>query len=77
MTREWNTPIRDPWNPLIKQVLNAIDRHEQLYRQGGSGWHAVKAHELRRYISELKDWIHCQEATTSHDQPSTQQTFCP
>ena len=74
MTREWNTPIREPWNPLIKQVLNAIDRHELLYRQTGSGWHAAKAQELRWYISELKDWIHCQEATISPDQPKTRQT---
>jgi hypothetical protein len=51
-------------------VLNAIDRHELLYRQTGLGWHAAKAQELRWYISELKDWIHCEEATISHDQPS-------
>ena len=76
MTREWNTPIREPWNPLIKQALNAIDRHEQLYRQTGFGWHAAKAQDLRRYVAELKDWIHCEEATTFPCQPKMQQTSC-
>ena len=62
--REWDTPIREPWNPLIKQVLNAIDRHEHLYRQTGNGWHAAKAQDLRWYVCELKTWIHQQEQVT-------------
>ena len=62
--REWNTPVREPWNPLIKQCLDAVDRHEHLYRVSGNGWHAAKAHELRGYISELKTWIHAQERVT-------------
>jgi hypothetical protein len=77
MAREWNTPIREPWNPLIKELLNAIDRHERLYRQYGNGWHAAKAQDLRWYVAELKDWIHCQEATISPCQPNTPQTSCP
>ena len=64
MAREWDTPIREPWNPLIKQALDAIDRHEHLYRKTGNGWHAAKAHELRRYVYELKTWIHQQERVT-------------
>jgi hypothetical protein len=63
--REWNTPVREPWNPLIKQCLDAVDRHEYLYRTSGNGWHAAKAQDLRGYISELKDWIHAQERVNS------------
>jgi len=59
--REWDTPVRQPWNQLIKQCLDAIDRHEELYRKTDNGWHAAKAQELRWYISELKTWIHAQE----------------
>lgn len=77
MAREWNTPIREPWNPLIKELLNAIDRHERLYRQDGNGWHAAKAQDLRWYVAELKDWIHCQEATISPCLTTTQQTSYP
>lgn len=69
MTREWDTPIREPWNPLIKQCLEAIDRHEHLYRSTGNGWHAAKAQELRWYVAELKDWIHRQEAATTSPCP--------
>lgn len=60
--RDWNTPIRAPWNPLIKECLNAIDRHEALYRQTGLGWHYVAAEDLRRYVSALKTWIHAEES---------------
>lgn len=70
--REWDTPVRGPWNALIKQCLDAIDRHEELYRSSGSGWHAAKAQDLRWYVAELKEWIHAQErVTTSSCQPST------
>jgi len=41
MAREWNTPIREPWNPLINELLNAIDRHERLYRPDGNDWQAA------------------------------------
>jgi hypothetical protein len=76
MAREWDTPIREPWNPLIKACLNAIDRHEHLYRSTGNGWHAAKAHELRRYVSELKDWIHQQESATTSPVNSTKPRSC-
>jgi hypothetical protein len=62
--REWNTPVREPWNGLIKQALDGIDRHGMLYRQTGDGWHAEKAHQLRVYVAELKTWIHKQEKVT-------------
>jgi hypothetical protein len=78
MAREWDTPIRGPWNALIKQALDAIDRHEHLYRSTGNGWHAAKAHELRRYVCELKTWIHQQErATIFPDLTTTPPTICP
>lgn len=57
MPREWNTPVREPWNRLIKETLEAIDRHEALYRSSGEGWHVRSAHALRQYLRELKDWI--------------------
>jgi hypothetical protein len=60
--REWDTPVREPWNPLIKACLDAIDRHEHLYRSTSNGWHAAKAQDLRWYVTELKDWIQAQEA---------------
>jgi len=59
--REWDTPVREPWNPLIYQCLKAIDRHMAAYLATGSTWHAIKAQELRRYVAELKDWICLQE----------------
>lgn len=62
MPREWNTPVREPWNRLIKEALDAIDRHEELHRRGGSGWHVRSAHALRQYLRELKDWIIREEA---------------
>jgi hypothetical protein len=63
--------VREPWNPLIKQCLDAVDRHEELYRTTGNGWHAAKAQDLRWYVAELKDWIHAQErVTTSPDLPT-------
>ena len=55
--REWNTPIREPWNPVIKHVLKAIDEHNNLYFKTGDPWHLQKASDLRHYIKDLKDWI--------------------
>lgn len=57
MPREWVTPIRQPWCPLIHQLLQAIDRHNGLYFATGDRWHLLKAAELRQYVSELKSWI--------------------
>lgn len=61
MAREWDTPVRGPWNPLIKEALHAIDRHEALYRATGFGWHCAAAAILRTYVAELKTWIHAEE----------------
>jgi len=59
--REWNTVIREPWNPLIYQCLKAIDRHMDQHRRTGNSWHAIKAQQLRQYVAELKDWITANE----------------
>jgi len=31
MPREWNTPIREPWNAPIHNILKAIDNHNHEY----------------------------------------------
>lgn len=56
--REWNTPLREPWNPVIKQCLNAIDEHVKLYIHTGDRFHLGQAQTLREYVQALKDWIH-------------------
>lgn len=60
--RTWNTPIREPWNPIIAQLLKAVDEHTRQHLRTGSQWHAAKAEQLRCYSRELKDWIHWQES---------------
>jgi hypothetical protein len=61
MPREWNTPIREPWNPVIKKCLDAIDTHMRLYLKTGDEWHLSKAETLRKYVKDLKVWIHKEE----------------
>ena len=60
--REWNTPVREPWNPLIKECLNAVDRHVAFYLASGDQTHLSQAATLRGYVRELKDWIGQEEA---------------
>ena len=57
MPREWNTDVRSPWNGPIRQSLNAIDSHSQLYLKTRDTWHLEQAAFLRGYVSELKTWI--------------------
>lgn len=59
--RTWNTPVREPWNPVIKQCLNAVDEHMRLYFETGNSWHVAQAEILRKYTLELKKWIHSTE----------------
>jgi hypothetical protein len=59
--RSWNTPLREPWNPVIKQCLNAIDYHTALQFKTGEEWHARQAQILRDYVGSLKQWIRNQE----------------
>lgn len=61
MPREWNTPKRECWNPPIYQILKAIDNHTRLYMETGDFWHEEQAQILRKYIKDLKEWIHKQE----------------
>jgi hypothetical protein len=63
MPREWNTPVRECWNAPIHQILKAIDNHTRFYMTTGDPWHANQAEVLRRYVAELKDWIHYEEST--------------
>jgi hypothetical protein len=55
--REWDAPEREPWNPVIRQLLKAIDNHNREYFLTKEKWHLEKAQQLRAYITELKDWI--------------------
>ena len=61
--REFNTPIREPWNVMIHQSLQAIDRHSRLWFDSGEDWHLQQAQVLRDYVAGLKTWIHREEAT--------------
>jgi hypothetical protein len=60
--REWDTPLREPWNPVIAQSLKAIDLHVACFLTTGDAWHLKKAHELREYVRQLKDWL-CKQET--------------
>jgi hypothetical protein len=59
--REWNTPVRADWCPLIHQALQAVDRHNMLWFDSGDAWHLQQAQVLRDYVSSLKTWIHREE----------------
>jgi len=60
--REWDTPVREPWNPLIKERLNGVDRHVAKYLASGDQRHLSQAATLRAYVRELKNWIGQEEA---------------
>jgi hypothetical protein len=61
MPREWNTFVREPWNGPIHHALKAIDTHVQLYLSTGDKWHLEQADFLRKYVYDLKTWIHREE----------------
>lgn len=63
--RTFNTPIREPWNTPIHNCLKAIDNHMALYLATKNIWHLEKAAELRKYVRELKTWIHAEEERKS------------
>ena len=55
--RTFNTPIREPWNPIIYSLLKAIDNHMAIYFRHRDSWHLKKAAMLREYVHELKAYI--------------------
>ena len=57
MAREWNTPVREPWNGVIKTALNAVDRHNEFYFKTNNLKHLAAAQMLRSYVYYLKDLI--------------------
>jgi len=59
--RTFNTPIRAPWNPVIHQLLKAVDEHMRLYFLHRDPWHLEKAAMIRNYLHELKTYIHRKE----------------
>lgn len=61
MPREWNTPDRECWNAPIHNMLKAVDNHTSLYFKTGDVWHMEQAQILRKYVADLKTWIHKQE----------------
>jgi len=42
---------------MIKECLNAVDRHVAQYLASGDERHLSQAETLRGYVRELKDWI--------------------
>jgi hypothetical protein len=59
--RTFNTPIREPWNAPIHNILKAIDNHMALYLKYRDPWHLQQAAILRNYLRELKAYIHKKE----------------
>ncbi len=60
--RTFNTPLREPLNPIIYQSLRAIDWHNAQYFESTNPWHLEKAAIIRQYVTELKAWIYEQES---------------
>jgi hypothetical protein len=69
--RTFNTPLREPLNPIIYQSLRAIDWHNAQYFLSMDQWHLEKAAMLRSYLHELKSYIHQQEANVESVGEST------
>jgi len=59
--REYNAPVRIPWNDSIHYILKAIDNHTYSYIKTGDTWHEEQAKYLRGYLYRLKTWIVSQE----------------
>ena len=61
MSRTFNTDERRDWNPKICTILKTIDLHTYLYITTGDDFHEEQAQILRKYLTDLKDWIISQE----------------
>lgn len=59
--RTFNTPLREPLNPIIHRLLQAVDWHNTQYFKDGNIWHLEKADIIRQYVRELKAWVYEQE----------------
>lgn len=59
--RTFNTPLREPLNPIIHRLLQAVDWHNARYFEDGNPWHLEKAALIRQYVHELKTWIKAKE----------------
>jgi hypothetical protein len=46
---------------VIKKCLDAVDEHIKAYTKSGDDWHLSQAEILRKYVKDLKVWIHKQE----------------
>ena len=57
MAREWNTPVRAPWNGVIKMALDTVDKHNDHYIHSKDTRHLIAASLLRNYVVYLKDLI--------------------
>jgi hypothetical protein len=57
VAREWNTPLRAPWNGVIKTALDTVDKHNDHYFQSHDTRHLIAADLLRTYVVYLKDLI--------------------
>ena len=57
MAREFNTPIREPWNGVIKTCLDTVDLHNEHLFKSNNPKHAQAAEMLRRYVIHLKNLI--------------------
>jgi hypothetical protein len=65
--RTFNTPLREPWNPIVYQCLRAVDCHNTQYFLTGNTWHLEQAELLRHYVGSLKNWIREEEKSTVAD----------
>lgn len=63
--RTYNTDVREPWNPVIKTCLDAVDKHVSLHLGTGDELHLKQAELLREYVSRLKEWIRSEERRES------------
>lgn len=60
--RTFNTPLREPLNPIIHRLLQAVDWHNAQYFKDHNSWHLEKAAIIRQYVTELKLWVYEEEA---------------
>ena len=68
MAREWNNPVRAPWNSAIKTALDAVDRHNEHYFKTNNIKHLIAAEQLRQYVRLLKN-ILVEEETKAYGGP--------